>query len=56
MKALIDVTEDLEIVRDILDQQVMDRDENEIKGRSTACSSRSARERRRGSTRSRWVA
>ena len=30
MKALIDVTEDLEIVRDILDQQVMDRDENEM--------------------------
>jgi sporulation protein YlmC with PRC-barrel domain len=30
MKALIDVTEDLEIVRDILDQQVMDRDDNEM--------------------------
>jgi sporulation protein YlmC with PRC-barrel domain len=30
MKALIDVTEDLEIVRDILDQQVVDRDGNEM--------------------------
>jgi sporulation protein YlmC with PRC-barrel domain len=30
MKALIDVTEDLEIVRDILDQQVVDRDDNEM--------------------------
>ena len=30
MKALIDVTEDLEIVRDILDQQVVDRDGEEM--------------------------